>query len=799
MNLTYANIVRFPRELERHGIAFLVPYLTLMLIVGVPIVLLEMALGQFLGQGSAQSWKASPFLKGASIIGRIGSWIGTIWVTMQMSLALLYIGQMSFSSVPFTQCPSKVQTNNELHYEPVAVLGQACLQKTFLRPVWDYSVSFGLLAIGLVFLWVIIMMWWVQWTVLQQIFLLTFIHSTHSSRVNRRSLLMFGTITMGLLMFQTGWQVTSTIQEGFFPDMWPFRVDVLWQSSTWFYALIQVIFSTQIGVGAIPVVTGKFLYKGDAIRTCVVYMCFNFLVTIIAAAFYMTTFGQHNTTSNVPTPFPDLTTITSIYDRAFIEEEHSYLRSLIPSLAYLMVVISGLTSVSIAIYTSSRLLKRHPNYIMCLVGMFVAIASLICPNFNASRYFDMRLAGTVIVCALVFDIISIAWVYGSKDLSNDLEFSIGRPIMKLWMVLWSIMPLVLIGLTAWWIAQPSRLLFDPIVDIVPRWIPFVICASIIIMFAGYEVSKQVDYNMCTMIQESTRPAKDWGPADPLVRHAWKQWKSVCDDTGERDFTLRRRGTKDWTSSIKKGQYSHASRNQSVISGNKYIVNGKNTASTFTGGSNSPNYSGSVFGDSAIEEDMNSDKFPSNHHDAYPSNESRSRKSSTKRSSDASQRSTYMYNQHNLENGHAAEPAMTAESNYHSQKIPIRVSNGRRNDNFTSRIEILAHDPPPSQFQPYQSTFMTNNPLSHHIHDVNFSGPFNDKFGHQLFQQDFNSRHHSSTQNGGHLINNIRISDCSDGSGSLSTKTTNTATTHEHRDPYSWRKKSRNMEEFSTEL
>lgn len=159
MNLTYANIVRFPRELERHGIAFLVPYMTLMLFIGVPIVLLEMALGQFLGQGAAHSWKASPFFKGASIVGRIASWLGTIWVSMQMSLALLYIGQISFSSVPFKlRCPSGIQKNLD-GYEEVPMIGQACLKETFLRPVWDYSVSFGLLAIGLVFLWVIIMMW----------------------------------------------------------------------------------------------------------------------------------------------------------------------------------------------------------------------------------------------------------------------------------------------------------------------------------------------------------------------------------------------------------------------------------------------------------------------------------------------------------------------------------------------------------------------------------------------------------------------------------------------------------------
>lgn len=151
MNLTYANMVRFPRELERHGIVFLVPYLILMIFIGIPIVFLEIAMGQFLGQGAANSWKASPFFKGASLVARFASWLSTIWISMQMSLALVYIGQMSFSTVPFRSCA--------VPYEAETMSGQSCLSKTFLRPVWDYSVSFGLLAIGLVFLWVIVMMW----------------------------------------------------------------------------------------------------------------------------------------------------------------------------------------------------------------------------------------------------------------------------------------------------------------------------------------------------------------------------------------------------------------------------------------------------------------------------------------------------------------------------------------------------------------------------------------------------------------------------------------------------------------
>lgn len=443
---------------------------------------------------------------------------------------------------------------------------------------------------------------------------------------------MFGIGTFGLLLFQLGWQVSKAVHEELMPQTWPFNLDVLAQSSTWFYALIQVIMSTQIGIGAIPVMTGKFLYKGDAVRMCSLYMCFNFLITIVATAYYMTTFGQHNnsTAGDQPTLYPDLTTITSIYDRAFSELHGSYLRSLIPSLAYMMIVFAGIVSISIAIYTSSRLLKRHPNYIMCLVAMFLSIGFLLCKDFTISRFLDMRWTGLIIICSLVFDIVSITWIYGVKDLSIDLEFSIGRPIMKLWLVLWSCVPLMLIAIVAWFIAMPTH---DRIIEpfgaheLIPKWVPIVICLVLIFIISIHETTKQVDYNTFTMIHEATRPAKDYGPADPLVRHAWKQWKSVCDDTGQRDFTLKRRGTKDWTSSIKKGQYSHAkSRNLSNLNvtncigtHNKYNVNKNNnsminnnnnnnhlnhvTATSMTGGSNSPNYSGSVFGDSAIEEDI----------------------------------------------------------------------------------------------------------------------------------------------------------------------------------------------------
>lgn len=303
---------------------------------------------------------------------------------------------------------------------------------------------------------------------------------------------------------------------------------------------------------------------------------------------------------------PELTTLTAIYDRA-LDENDPLLSRLIPGLAYLMIVLSSLISLVIMIYTASRILHRHPNYTICLAALILAIIALLCPDYLFSSIMDSRIVGSIVVCAMSFDIISIVWVYGLKNLYTDLEFSIGRPIFKTWLGFWALTPLVLLGILIWWAI--TYVASELVIDYIPRWFPIVVSLAFIVILACVEVSKQVDYNVFSMIIEATRPSKDWGPADPLVRHSWKQWKSVCEDTGERDFTLRRRGTKDYTNSIKKGQYSHNHVN-GVGGGSKYGTTQRKPEVPVveTRGSNSPNCDGSMYGDSAIEEDMNSDKF-----------------------------------------------------------------------------------------------------------------------------------------------------------------------------------------------
>lgn len=107
---------------------------------------------------------------------------------------------------------------------------------------------FGLLALALVVIWLITMV------------------ATHSGKILRRAIYLFGIIGLSLLLLETGWDIAKSIDKNIIPRVNPAVYETLADSSLWFSALVQVILSTQIGVGAVPVLTGKYLYKGDAVK-----------------------------------------------------------------------------------------------------------------------------------------------------------------------------------------------------------------------------------------------------------------------------------------------------------------------------------------------------------------------------------------------------------------------------------------------------------------------------------------------------------------------------------------------------
>lgn len=69
--------------------AFLIPYLTMLALAGIPIFLLEVSLGQFASQGPVSVWKAIPALQGKllkpGLLPALFVEIGKLWINFSLT------------------------------------------------------------------------------------------------------------------------------------------------------------------------------------------------------------------------------------------------------------------------------------------------------------------------------------------------------------------------------------------------------------------------------------------------------------------------------------------------------------------------------------------------------------------------------------------------------------------------------------------------------------------------------------------------------------------------------------------
>lgn len=100
-------------------------------------------------------------------------------------------------------------------------------------------------------------------------------YSTYSGKTLRRSIITLGLMSLGLLIFQTGWEATKAVnsKNDHEINITSITLHGIQNGDIWFDALVQVLFSTNIGIGLLPVITGKFIYKGDAVRYVMTLFC----------------------------------------------------------------------------------------------------------------------------------------------------------------------------------------------------------------------------------------------------------------------------------------------------------------------------------------------------------------------------------------------------------------------------------------------------------------------------------------------------------------------------------------------
>uniref|UniRef100_A0A914W3A0 Transporter n=2 Tax=Plectus sambesii TaxID=2011161 RepID=A0A914W3A0_9BILA len=107
------NIWRFPYYCYINGGgAFLIPYLIMMLLAGMPIFFMELIIGQFSSLGCISVWKVVPLFKGIGIAMFLVSCVVSIYYNMVTAWSIFYLINALQPTVPWASCYNDWNTKN---------------------------------------------------------------------------------------------------------------------------------------------------------------------------------------------------------------------------------------------------------------------------------------------------------------------------------------------------------------------------------------------------------------------------------------------------------------------------------------------------------------------------------------------------------------------------------------------------------------------------------------------------------------------------------------------------------------
>ncbi|MGH0156229.1 UNVERIFIED_CONTAM: hypothetical protein FKN15_065279 [Acipenser sinensis] len=99
------NVWRFPYLCYKNGGGvFLIPYLLIVFVGGMPVFFLEVALGQFMKQGGISAWNIAPLFKGLGVSSMVIVFFCNTYYIMILVWGLYYLLHCFTDPLPWATC-----------------------------------------------------------------------------------------------------------------------------------------------------------------------------------------------------------------------------------------------------------------------------------------------------------------------------------------------------------------------------------------------------------------------------------------------------------------------------------------------------------------------------------------------------------------------------------------------------------------------------------------------------------------------------------------------------------------------
>ncbi|XP_013882035.1 sodium-dependent neutral amino acid transporter B(0)AT1 [Austrofundulus limnaeus] len=561
------NVWRFPYLCQTHGGgAFLIPYLILLVLEGMPLLLLEFAIGQRLRKGSVGVWRSiNPYLTGIGIASMLVSLLIGLYYNTLIAWILWYFFNSFQDPLPWTQCPLN---ENSTEFVP------ECQQSStvdyyFYRVTLNSSTAIDN-SEGVH--WPMVLCLFAAWTVICVAYIRGI--STSGKAVYITAILPYVVLAIFLVRGLTLKGALSGIEYLFTPD-----VNELTKPTTWLDAGAQVFYAFSIAWGGLISFSSYNPVHNNCMKDAVILTAVTGLTSVYAATVTYTIIGFRATenydtcmSDNIKTllntfSLPEDNITTNNYDAVFHELNSSFpdvvlgldirtcdMQKLLSEgvegtglafivfteaitkmpgspmwsvLFFIMLLCLGLSTlfgniegVVVPLKDLNMLPKTWPQE--ALTGVTCITAFIICLLFAQPSgiywvtLFD-NFAGSVPLLSIgLFELIAIVYIYGIDRFNNDLQFMIGHKPSIFWQVSWRfISPLIILVILVFYLVTQAQqeltyLVWDPDSEEFPvlASVPYPSWISVVIfLLAGIPSLAMPAYALCRLVFVSCKQKK----------------------------------------------------------------------------------------------------------------------------------------------------------------------------------------------------------------------------------------------------------------------------------------------------
>jgi solute carrier family 6 amino acid transporter-like protein 5/7/9/14 len=101
----FGNLWRFPFQCQLHGgLVYLIPYTILFLVSAIPVLFMELSLGQFISLGPTSVWKVAPLFKGIGLSMLFICSLIAIYFNVITSWSMMYVLNSLKFTLPWATC-----------------------------------------------------------------------------------------------------------------------------------------------------------------------------------------------------------------------------------------------------------------------------------------------------------------------------------------------------------------------------------------------------------------------------------------------------------------------------------------------------------------------------------------------------------------------------------------------------------------------------------------------------------------------------------------------------------------------